>query len=145
MLDIEWRETVSKIRSSDTLKNVFIADGLLLGKVIPKVFFINVRDRVMRRKKNMDIHFQKCQKILCQTLGIFCLGFEVWFLIQFPGCPMEMWVWFFFILYYLCIHTKIEKVCSGMWSQARVVFRGIQGIWVEKEVFQCCVTFHPNN
>ena len=30
----------------------------------------------------MDIHFQKCQKILCQTLGTFCLGFEVWFLVQ---------------------------------------------------------------
>ena len=134
------RETVSKIRSSDTLKNVFIANGSYLVKLFQK-FSSSMLETEWWGEKNMDIHYQKCQKMLCQTLGFFCLGFEVWFWIQFPGCPMEMWV----RLFSLQTHTKMEKVCSGIWSQARVVFRGIQGIWVEKEVFQCCVTFHPNN
>ena len=94
MLDIEWRETVSKIRSSDTLKNVFIADGSYLVKLFQK-FSSSMLETEWWGEKNMDIHYQKCQKMLCQTLGFFCLGFEVWFWIQFPGCPMEMWVWFF--------------------------------------------------
>ena len=92
-------------------------------------------------KKKYGHTFSKMPKNFVSNFRHFLFG--VWSLVF---SPMEMWVWFFFfIFYYLCIHTKIEKVCSGMWSQARVVFRGIQGIWVEKEVFQCCVTFHPNN
>ena len=67
------RETVSKIRSSDALKNVFIADGLLLGKVIPKVFFINVRDRVMRRKKYGHT-FSEMPKNVVSNFRLFLFG-----------------------------------------------------------------------
>ena len=64
---------------------LFIADGLLLGKVIPKVFFINVRDRVMRRRKKYGHTFSKMPKNFGSKFRLFFVlslkfGFESNFL-----------------------------------------------------------------
>ena len=111
-------------------KKCFYCRRLLLGKVIPKVFFINVRDRVMRRKKYGHT-FSEMPKNVVSNFRLFLFG--VWSLVLNPISWMSNGN---VSLIFFHIQTKMEKVCSGMWSQAGVVYLGAsRGFGLKKKFF----------